>query len=449
MATRRTAAVLSVLLAAAATACGSPGAGDAGSSGSGPSSTGFDASKPISLTVWDTENSPGPSHAEDVLISRFEQRYPNVKVKRVVKNFDDYMATIKLAASSDDPPDLFQGNEGYATDQPLVKAHLIVPLDAAASAYGWDTRFGSSATLDPLRWSGDGSTWGSGTLWGVAQKAEVLGVFYNKATLARLGLAVPKTFDEFQHSLDVARQANVPPIMVGNLDRWPMGHVFMVLQARFEDPKAISDWVYGRPGASFDTAGTRAAADVLAKWGSEGDFEDGFNGVSQETAAARFGKGEGLYFITGPWENQTFAKPLKDGVGFFPLPSLDGSAGAPTTGSLSLPFHVSAKSKNRDAAAALLDFLTDQSAARVMIENGDLPAAAPGSAAIDSASSLAAIAAAWREKSSAGTLTPYLDWATSTMGDTMFGGLQQLTSGRITAAQFTAAVQQDWEKAHS
>jgi raffinose/stachyose/melibiose transport system substrate-binding protein len=449
MATRRTAAVLSVLLAAAATACGSPGAGDAGSSGSGPSSTGFDAGKSISLTVWDTENSPGPSHAEDVLISRFEQKYPNVKVKRVVKNFDDYMATIKLAASSDNPPDLFQGNEGYATDQPLVKAHLIVPLDAAASAYGWDTRFGSSATLDPLRWSGDGSTWGSGTLWGVAQKAEVLGVFYNKATLARLGLEVPKTFDDFQHSLDVARQANVPPIMVGNLDRWPMGHVFMVLQARFEDPKAISDWVYGRPGASFDTAGTRAAADVLAKWGSDGDFEDGFNGVSQETAAARFGKGEGLYFITGPWENQTFAKPLKDGVGFFPLPSLDGSAGAPTTGSLSLPFHVSAKSKNRDAAAALLDFLTDQSAARVMIENGDLPAAAPGSAAIDSASSLAAIAAAWREKSSAGTLTPYLDWATSTMGDTMFGGLQQLTSGRITAAQFTAAVQQDWEKAHS
>ena len=49
-------------------------------------------------------------------------------VKRVVKNFDDYMATIKLAASSSDAPDVFQGNEG-AVDRALVKAHLIAPLD--------------------------------------------------------------------------------------------------------------------------------------------------------------------------------------------------------------------------------------------------------------------------------------------------------------------------------
>ena len=50
--------------------------------------------------MWDTETSPGPSKAEDTLIEQFEQKYPNVTVKRVVKNFDDYMATIKLAASS-------------------------------------------------------------------------------------------------------------------------------------------------------------------------------------------------------------------------------------------------------------------------------------------------------------------------------------------------------------
>ncbi len=449
MNTTRAAAALCILLSVVAAACGSPGASDAGSSRSGPSSTGFDTTKPVTLTMWDTETSPGPSHAEDVLISRFEKRYPNVTIKRVVKSFDDYMATIKLAASSDTAPDVFQGNEGYATDQPLVKAHLILPLDHAASAYGWDRRFGSSATLNPLRWSPDGAAWGDGTLWGVAQKAEVLGVFYNKATLARLGLTVPATFDEFQHSLAVARGANVPPIMVGNLDRWPMGHVFMVLQARFDDPTSIADWVYGRPGASFDTAGTRRAADVLAGWGSKGYFEDGFNGVSQQTAAARFGKGEGLYFITGPWENQTFAKPLGDGVGFFPLPSLDGSPGAATTGSLSLPFHISARSKHPEVAAAFLDYLTGGSAAGVVIENGDLPAADPGSSAIDHGSSLAAIAAAWREKSSAGTLTPYLDWATPTMGDTLFGGLQQLSSGRISPAQFAASVQQDWEKAHS
>ena len=81
-------------------------------------------------------------------------------------------------------------------------------------------------------------------------------------------------------------------------------------------------------------------------------------------------------------------------------------------------------------AAAFINFITDSAAASVVIHNGDLPAADPGSSAIDPNSSLAAISAAWLEKSQAGTLTPYLDWATATMGDTLFGGLQQLTSGR-------------------
>ena len=447
-ASRLLTAALAVVLSLVVAACGSPGSSNGGSAASGVASTGFDTSKKVTITMWDTENSPGPSKALNDLISQFEAKYPNVTVKRTVKNFDDYMATIKLAASSDNAPDVFQGNEG-SVDQALVKAHLIVPLDSLAKAYGWNTRFGSSAALNPLRWSADGEHWGTGQLWGIAQKAEVLGAFYNKATLQRLGLQVPTTFDEFQHSLAVAKSQGVPPIMVGNLDRWPMGHVFMVLQARFDNPSSISNWTYGRSGSSFDDAGTRKAASILEQWGKNGYFEDGFNGVSQTNAAARFGKGEGLYFITGPWENQTFAGPLKDGVGFFPLPSLDGTPGAPTTGSLSLPYHISAKSQNKAVAAAFINFITDPHAAGIVIDNGDLPAAAPQGATVDPNSSLASISKAWQEKSKAGTLTPYLDWATSTMGDTLFGGLQQLSEGKVTPAEFTAAVQKDWEKTHS
>ena len=443
-----TAVLVAAILALMAAACGSPGSSNGGSAASGLASTSFDTSKKVTITMWDTENSPGPSKALNELISQFEQKYPNVTVDRTVKNFDDYMATIKLAASSDNAPDVFQGNEG-SVDQALVKAHLIVPLDSLAKAYGWDNRFGSSAALNPLRWSADGQHWGTGDLWGVAQKAEVLGVFYNKATMKRLGIKVPTTFAEFEQSLAAAKAGGVPPIMVGNLDRWPMGHVFMVLQSRFDDPTAIANWTYGRPGSTFDDAGTRKAASILEQWGTKGYFENGFNGVSQTAAAARFGKGEGLYFITGPWENQTFAGPLKDGVGFFPLPSVDGSAGAPTTGSLSLPYHISAKSQNKAVAAAFINWITDPHAAGIVISNGDLPAATPEGASVDPKSSLESISQAWGEKSKAGTLTPYLDWATPTMGDTLFGGLQQLSEGKVTPDQFAAAVQKDWEKAHS
>ena len=446
---RLSAPLAGMLLMLALTACGTPGSsGGGGTQASGAVSTGFDTSQKVTLTMWDTENATGPSNAENELIKEFEAKYPNVTIHRVVKNFDDYIATIKLAASSSDAPDVFQGNEG-SVDQALVKAHLIVPLDAYAKAYGWNTRFGSSAALNPLRWSADGEHWGTGQLWGIAQKAEVLGAFYNKATLQRLGLQVPTTFDEFQHSLAVAKSKNVPPIMVGNLDRWPMGHVFMVLQAHFDHPAAIANWTYGRPGSTFDDAGTRQAAATLEQWGKAGYFESGWNGVSQTAAAARFAKGEGLYFITGPWENETFAGPMKDNVGFFTMPSASGAPNAATTGALSIPYHISANSKNKAVAAAFLNFIADPHAAAVVIQNGDLPAATPKGASIDPNSSLASISKAWVAKSKAGLLTPYLDWATSTMGDTLFGDLQQLSQGKMTPAQFTASVQKDWEKTHS
>ncbi|MGN6379161.1 MAG: extracellular solute-binding protein [Gaiellales bacterium] len=441
-------ALAAVACAVLAAGCGSPGSSNGGSAATGLGSTGFDTSKKVTITLWDTENSPGPSHALNQLIAEFEKKYPNVTVKRTVKNFDDYMATIKLAASSSDAPDVFQGNEG-SVDQELVKAHLIIPLDSLAKDYGWNTMFGSPAALNPLRWSADGQHWGVGKLWGIAQKAEVVGPFYNKATLHKLGLTVPKTFAQFEHSLAKAKAAGIPPIMVGNLDRWPMGHVFMVLQAHFDNPAAIANWTYGRPGATFDDAGTRQAAATLEQWGKAGYFENGWNGVSQTAAAARFAKGEGLYFITGPWENETFAGPMKDNVGFFTMPSASGAPNAATTGALSIPYHISAKSPNKAVAAAFLNYIADPHAASVVIQNGDLPAASPQGASIDPTSSLASISKAWVAKSKAGLLTPYLDWATPTMGDTLFGGLQQLSQGKMTPAQFTAAVQQDWEKTHS
>jgi raffinose/stachyose/melibiose transport system substrate-binding protein len=409
----------------------------------------FDASTPITMTVWDTETSPGPSAAMDALDAAFSAKYPNVTIKRTAKNFDDYVATIKLAASGSDAPDVFQGNEGYSVDAALVKAGLIVPLDDLAKAYGWDTRFGAPSTLDVLRWSADGTTWTKGPLWGIPQKAEVLGVFYNKATLAKLGLEVPTTFAEFEASLAKAKAAQVAPIVVGGLDGWPLGHLFMDLQARYEDPAKISDWTFGVPGSTFDTPETQKAAEVLQGWAKGGYFQKGFAGVGQDNAAARFAKGDGLYFLTGPWENGTFAGPMGTNVGFFALPPDVAGDAVHATGSPSLPFHISSKSAHQDAAAAYLDFITDPAAADIVAKNGDLPATPLATTSVVPAdSSLASIVAAFQEKSSAGLLTPYLDWATPTMGDTMFGDLQRLMAGGLTPAEFTSAVQKDWSKNH-
>ncbi len=421
----------------------------ASASPAGSSAPSFDTSTPVTISEWDTETEPGPSSEMDALNKAFHDTYPNVTIKRTSKAFDDFIATIKLAASAPDAPDVYQGNEGYSVDAALVKAGLIVPLDDYAKAYGWDTRFGSSQTLDVLRWSNDGTQWTKGPLWGIAQKAEVLGVFYNKQALQKLGLQVPTTFAEFEASLEAAKNGNVSPILVGGLDGWPLGHIFMMLQAQNDDPKAIENWTFAVPGSTFDDAGTQKAAQIMQDWASKGYFAKGFLGTAQDNAAARFAKGDALYFLTGPWENGTFT-PMGANVGWFPLPGATAGAATPTTGALSIPYHISAKSKHQDIAAAYIDFITSPKAADVVASKGDLPAAPLADpSSIDSSSSLAQIIKGFEDKSSGGLLTPYLDWATSTMGDTLFGDLQKLTGGKMSPTDFTADVQKDWSKAHS
>ena len=57
----------------ALSACGTPGSsGGSVSQTGGAASTGFDTSKQVTLTMWDTENASGPSKAEDELIQQFE-----------------------------------------------------------------------------------------------------------------------------------------------------------------------------------------------------------------------------------------------------------------------------------------------------------------------------------------------------------------------------------------
>ena len=420
---------------------------NASATAAGSTAPSFDTTTPVTLSEWDTESEPGPSGEMDALNTAFHVAHPNVTIKRTSKAFDDYVATIKLAASAPDAPDVYQGNEGYSVDAALVKAGLIVPLDDYSRAYGWDTRFGSAATLDVLRWSQDGTTWTKGPLWGIAQKAEVLGVFYNKSQIGKLGLSVPTTFDEFQKSLAAAKTANVNGITVGGLDGWPLGHIFMMLQALSEDPAKIRDWTFAVKGSTFDDAGTQQAAAVMQDWASKGYFAKGFAGIGQPKAAAQFAAGEGLYFLTGPWENGTF-QPMGANVGWFALPGPTAGA-SPTTGSLSIPYHISAKSKYPDIAAAYIDFITSPKAADTVASKGDLPAAPLADpSAVDPASSLAAIIKGFEDKSGGGSLTPYLDWASPTMGDTLFGDLQKLTASKMTPAEFTADVQKDWSKAH-
>lgn len=203
----------------------------------------------VTLTVWDQEVRGGTNAELEQLNKEFEEKYPNVKIKRVSRSFDDLKTTLKLALSGNKPPDIVQANQGYPDMVAFVQAGLLMPLDNYAGVYDWNTRY-PNTLLNLNRVSADGKQFGTGRLYGISQTGEFIGVYYNKEKLADAGIEPPKTWKEFTDSLATLKDKGELPIQFGNLDQWPAIHNFGVLQDQHGAAEA-RDTVLGR-GDGFD-----------------------------------------------------------------------------------------------------------------------------------------------------------------------------------------------------
>ena len=401
----------------------------------------------VTLLVWDQEVRGGQNAAMTKLNANFQKKYPNIKINRVAKSFTDLQATLKLAASGPNPPDVVEANNGYSAMGPLVKAGLLLNLNKYADKYKWNQRY-SSGILKMNKFTSDGSSFGIGNLYGLPMTGEVVGVYYNKATLKKLGLKVPTTFQAFEQAVAKAQSSGQTPIQFGNLDKWPGIHEFEEVMLQSVTKLWASDWIFGARGGkiNFTSQGTLNAATKLQNWAKSGSFTKGYEGLGYDPSWGDFGKGKGLFLISGSWLTADLKKALGKDVGFFLLPPPSGKPLA-TLGGEGLPWAISSKTKNADAAATYLDFITNNASMQVVTDNGNLSATkakvkVPGG--IDTE-----VFNAWNKANSTDAIVPYLDWATPTMYDTITAAIQELLAGKVTPQAFASKVNSDYSKFHN
>ena len=401
----------------------------------------------ITMTSADNQN-PGPEPVIQTLVAQFEKKYPNVKVKLTFKDFTDYMKIIQLSLNGNSAPDVSEGNQSYATDALLVKAKLIIPLDKYATKYGWNKLF-SPGEEQQFRWSADGKTFGSGNLYGVAQFGQSTGLFYNKAKLKSFGVdpnKLPTTFAAFQTMLAKVRAKDPksdPVLVIGNKDGYESLHAWGMLQGAYTPAQSVRDWIFHKPGATFDNATNTESMNVLMKWVKAGYFGTNYNAVGENDAAAAFAKGEGVFYMGGNWQAQVIQAGLKSNAGFMDMPA--GASGKPAAiGATSLPWHVSAKSKYPDVDAALINWLVAApGSAKLMYAQNQIPAVLNAPPATGNPY-LSSIAKGWQTLVKANGLTLFPDWSSDTMLTTMGTNFQKMMAGRQSVADTTKAIQADW-----
>lgn len=438
------AAVAVALLAACAPGGGSADDDDTGSGGEGTGAP-VDPSElgDITLVVWDQEVRGGQADQIETLNTAFEEAYPNITIERVSRSTEDLETTLRLALSGEDTPDVVQANNNRANMGQYVGAGLLTPLDDYAEAYGWADRFPESVR-SLASYSDDGAVLGEGSLYGLSQMGEMVGVFYNKTKLDALSLEPPETTDDFEAALTAAAAAGETPIQFGNSEPWAGIHEYGFVQNQFVDPETIRDLGFGRPGSSWTSEDNVAAADAISSWVDSGYFTDGFNGLAYDPAWQAFAQGEGLFFIGGTWLVADLTGAMGDTVGFT-LPPAGASEQHTVTGGVSIPWAIPAKSENADAAAAYIDFITSSEAMTAVAEAGNLPVVESDQQ--ESSGLQAEVFQAWAQAGSEDLLVPYLDYATETFYDTLTAAVQGLLGKQADSQQFLDTLEADYSAA--
>jgi raffinose/stachyose/melibiose transport system substrate-binding protein len=253
---------------------------------------------------------------------------------------------------------------------------------------------------------------------------------------------------EFEHALEVAKQAGEVPIAYGNLDKFAGIHEYAAVQNRLAPTSYLTDLIFGLQfdQLSFDTPENLQAAETLRSWAEKGYFTEGFNGVGYGDAVTNFVKGEGLFTITGNWIVADIGEDNPD-FGFFLMPPVNAGDPPVTTGGPGFPLSITSGAEEPDVAAAYIEWMTNPHSDDLLVPTGQIPLSSEAdTSTVPADSVLGQVLAAAKDANAANGLVPYEDWATPTMYDTLTAAVQELMGLKITPQEFVDAVQADYHE---
>ncbi|MBE2997891.1 extracellular solute-binding protein [Nocardiopsis sp. HNM0947] len=389
--------------------------------------------EPVTLTLAYTDDPP-----TEALVEGFHEQYPNVTIEPRQTEFTDYVMTIRLSMSSENPPDIAQYNPGAMGS--LIPAGQILDLEEHSSAYGWEDTF-APTSLESLRTNQDATEFATGNLYAVPGALSILGVFYNKELLADAGVdGPPETLDEFEDALAQVQDDGTMPLSVGGLETGGVHLWNAVLNGTWDD-EAYRDWVYGSPGSSIETDHAAEATRTVQEWAEAGYLPEGANATSDNDAQVAFAGGESAFLVSGNWAAAELSEEMGDDVGFFLAPG--ATEGKPPVASgASVSFAVSSQSEHPDVAAAFLDYLRSPEAAQIQLETGFLPA--DPDAPTEGEGVLGEVNDEFTQVIDAEGLLPFPDWASPGMADELVPGVQGVLAGTTGEEEFLRGLQDEW-----
>jgi multiple sugar transport system substrate-binding protein len=312
--------------------------------------------------VFNTDASdPAPKAAFAELIKGFEAANPDIKVKINTFDHEGYKTSIRNFLTAQ-PPDLATWYAGNRM-APFVNAKLFEDVSDVWQKEGLNDTLGSAAksmTID-------------GKKWGIPYTYYQWGIYYRKDIFAKLGIAVPKNFDELVAASTKLKANKIAPFAIGTKATWTTGGWFDYLNMRTNGYEFHMDLTAGK--VPYTDKRVQAVFDNWDKLTKPGYFLENHASYQWQEALPAFVKGDAAMYLMGNFA----VAPMKEAglteaqLGFMQFPEITKgipmAEDAPTD-----TIHIPSGAKNKADAKKFLAYLAKPEVQAAMNKTlGQLP----------------------------------------------------------------------------
>ena len=391
------------------------------------------AESTLTIESWRTDDLP---IWNEKIIPAFNKAHPDIKVVFQPTAPTEYDAALGAKLAADSAGDLITCRPFDKSLQLFQKGNLTSVNDIS----GMD-KFSPVAKAG---WSTDDGK----TTFCVPMASVIHGFIYNKDAFDKLGIAVPKTEDDFFAALDkIKKDGTYTAIDLGTKDQWEA--------ATMGYQNIGPNYWHGEDGRLALIAGKEKLTDpqwvepykVLAKWAPY--MGDGYKAQAYPDSQNLFQLGRAAIYPAGSWDIAQFAK-VDFKMGAFAPPVKKAGDTCYISDHVDIALGMNAKSKNAEAAKTFLSWVASPEFATIYSN------ALPGffslqSGNIDLADPMAKEFVSWRStcKSTIRSTYQILSRGTPNLENETWGASANVLNGTVTpedAAKKLQAGLDSWYK---
>jgi raffinose/stachyose/melibiose transport system substrate-binding protein len=279
---------------------------------------------PVTVDWWHiTTGEPGKSDFQGIA-DAYMAAHPNVKINITVLENEAFKTKLATSIQAGDVPDLFQSWGGGTM---AAQADAGALKDITQDIASWKDTINPGA-LSIYQYNGK--------QYGVPWDMGMIGFWYNKDAFSKAGIsAPPTTWSDFLADLPKLKTAGYAPLAIAGQDKWPSMHLWTYLVLRIGGGDALKQMIQS---GNWNTDACTKAGDQVVALNKLDPYQAGYKSAVYNDEAASVGNGKSAMELMGQWapsvqKDQSANKQgLGDKLGWFPFPSVEGGAGAPTDG---------------------------------------------------------------------------------------------------------------------